>query len=112
MDELKLFMVLLGCKPSGRHTEQHDVYFGIGKQLFDLIPNIKSFWKNSGPIHIDGYRIIEQVDGFDIRVLDNSTDRINISPEEKLFLSTSVDTSKMNLKNFIIKWSLLQRTKP
>ncbi|MGN6440105.1 MAG: DUF1543 domain-containing protein [Agriterribacter sp.] len=35
-------MLLLGCKPAGRHTEQHDVFFGIGASLKDLIPDIIS----------------------------------------------------------------------
>jgi len=26
---LKLYMVLLGAKPKGRHTEQHDVFLGL-----------------------------------------------------------------------------------
>ena len=38
-------MLLLGCRPTGRNTEQHDIYFGIAKSLKDLIPEIKSFWK-------------------------------------------------------------------
>jgi len=40
---LKLFMLLLGCKPPGRHTEQHDVFFGIARSLRDLVPEIQAF---------------------------------------------------------------------
>jgi Domain of Unknown Function (DUF1543) len=43
----KLFMILLGCRPKGRHTEQHDIFFGIGNELADLKPAMK----NSGPAH-------------------------------------------------------------
>ena len=52
--EMKLYMVLLGCKPEGRHTEQHDVFFGIAPALKDLIPAFKSFWPEAkGKIHVD-----------------------------------------------------------
>ncbi|WP_325645076.1 DUF1543 domain-containing protein, partial [Chitinophaga sp.] len=44
MATLKLFMVVLGCTLEGRHTEQHDVFFGIGNQLSDLVPDMKAFW--------------------------------------------------------------------
>ena len=44
MNALKLYMLLLGCKPPGRHTEQHDIFFGIAAELRDLVPEIQQFW--------------------------------------------------------------------
>ncbi len=73
----KLFMLLLGCKPEGRHTEQHDIFFGIAKELRDLIPDIKSFWKNSGKIHIDGWIAVTNVDGHQITIVDKQTSSDN-----------------------------------
>ncbi|MBO9727477.1 MAG: DUF1543 domain-containing protein [Chitinophaga sp.] len=71
MAELKLFMVLLGCTPEGRHTEQHDVFFGIGNQLRDLIPDMQAFWPEAkGKFHIDGWREVNAVDGHQIRVIE------------------------------------------
>lgn len=70
MQDFKLFMLMLGCRPVGRNTEQHDIYFGIAKTLKDLIPSIKSFWKSSGNIHIDAWRIVNNVDGYQIRVIE------------------------------------------
>ena len=70
--DYKLFMLLLGCRPDGRNTEQHDIFFGIAKQLRDLIPEIKSFWKASGKIHLDGWRVVNNVDGYAIRVLEKT----------------------------------------
>jgi hypothetical protein len=73
MAELKLFMLLLGCKPEGRNTEQHDVFFGIGYQLRDLIPDMQAFWPEAkGKLHIDGWREVNIVDGYQIRVVDRS----------------------------------------
>jgi hypothetical protein len=36
-------MVLLGGKPKGTQTEQHDMFFGIAKTLKDLIPQFNQF---------------------------------------------------------------------
>lgn len=66
----KLFYLLLGCTPAGRHTEQHDVFFCIGKDLKDIIPDIKSFWPESGKIHIDSWREVTAVDGFRISITE------------------------------------------
>ncbi len=51
-------MVLIGCKPPGRHTEQHDVFFGIGEKIEDTFEDIKAFWPEAmqGGIHIDAWR--------------------------------------------------------
>lgn len=71
----KLFMLILGCKPAGRFTEQHDVFFGIGNTLSDLLPQINNAWKDGGKIHIDSWREVTSVDGHTITVVpkDNST---------------------------------------
>lgn len=65
MSELKLFMVIIGCTPNGRFTEQHDVFFGIGKTLRELVPQMQAFWKEAeGKIHIDAWREIKNVDDY------------------------------------------------
>jgi len=71
-DKLKLYMVMLGCKPEGRFTEQHDIFFGIGKSLKDLIPQMKTFWPEAkGRIHIDAWREVTLVDHFSIEIVAN-----------------------------------------
>ncbi len=61
-------MLLLGCRPLGRHTEQHDVLFTIADNLASAIPDIKSFWPDGGVIHVDAWREITEVDGFEISI--------------------------------------------
>lgn len=62
-------MVLLGGKPQGRHTEQHDMFFGIAERLQDLVENFLAFWPEmDGKMHIDCWREVTQVDGFNIHV--------------------------------------------
>lgn len=66
---MKLFMVLIGCRPPGRLTEQHDIFFGIGQSLGDLVAEMKASWPEAkGKIHIDAWREITEVDGHAIRV--------------------------------------------
>lgn len=74
--QLKLFMVLLGANPQGRIVEQHDYFFGIAATLKDLVPAIRDFWPEGGKtIHIDGWREVNSVDGYAIRVgLKNESD--------------------------------------
>lgn len=68
MEKLKLFMVILGCTPKGRLTEQHDIFFGIGHTLKDLIPAMKAFWPGT-VLHIDAWREVTSVDGNRISVV-------------------------------------------
>ena len=72
---MKLYMIMLGCRPIGRFTEQHDIFFGIGNSLKDLIPEFKNFWKNAGSIHIDAWREVTNVENHKIRFLCN---RLNL----------------------------------
>jgi hypothetical protein len=84
MPQPKLYMTLLGCRPTGRNTEQHDVFFGIGESIKDLIPQIKKFWPGAGTIHVDAWREVTAVDGFRISVVPKQ-DVTNESQERNLF---------------------------
>ena len=65
---------MLGCRPKGRFTEQHDIFFGIGKTLKELVPNMKAFWPEAkGQIHIDAWREVTAVDNFKIEVVAKGT---------------------------------------
>lgn len=76
-------MILLGCKPKGRNTEQHDLFFGIGKTLTDVRQDIIDFWEEAnGKIHIDGWREVTIVDEYEVEVLSKQE---TSSQQEKLF---------------------------
>jgi len=84
MSELKLYMVLLGCKPKGRNTEQHDLFFGIGNSLSEIKKDILDFWKEAdGRIHIDAWREVQSVDGYAITIVKREDSKQ--SQNEKLF---------------------------
>ena len=63
-------MVLLGCKPAGRNTEQHDMFFGIGESLKDLVSGMYAFWPEAKrKLHIDVWRPVTYVDGYTISIV-------------------------------------------
>jgi hypothetical protein len=83
MNNLKLHMVIIGCKPKGRHTEQHDVYFGIAETIQNLVPQLKSFWPEvADNMHLDVFRQITQVDGYMVTVVEKAA---SITNEVQLF---------------------------
>ena len=65
---LKLFMLILGATPPGRKTGQHEIVFGIGASLRDLVPHINQSWEGAGKIHIDSWREVSNVDGYAITI--------------------------------------------
>ena len=72
-NKLKLFMVLMGCTPKGRLTEQHDVFFGIGVDLPDLLPQMSAFWPEvKGKFHIDAWREITNIDNYTIEIVERT----------------------------------------
>jgi hypothetical protein len=81
---LKLFMVLLGCKPAGRNTEQHDIFFSIGRSIDDLLPEVIKFWPEAkGKVHIDAWREVNQVDDYSIQVVEKGATERSAGKEEK-----------------------------
>ncbi len=81
-------MLLLGCKPEGRHTEQHDVFFGVGTSLADLVPDILDFWPEAnGRIHIDAWREVTTVDGYSIYARPRSAMQDNKAAEKLFFIN-------------------------
>jgi hypothetical protein len=66
----KLFMLLIGCTPPGRHIEQHDVFFGIAGEIKELIPALLKFWpEGESKMHIDAWREVSHVNGYSVSVV-------------------------------------------
>lgn len=84
MTSPKLFMLLLGCRPKGRHTEQHDIFFTIGHSLSEIVPAVNAFWPEvKGNIHIDAWREVTQVEGYKIDVVPRG--QVSDKAERRLF---------------------------
>jgi len=65
----KLFMLLIGCSPPGRHIEQHDVFFGIAETIGELVPAVKKFWPGENRLHFDAWREVTSVNGYKVQIL-------------------------------------------
>lgn len=82
MNDLKLYMVLIGCKPTARHTEQHDVFFGVAYSLKELIPSFLEFWpEGKKNLHLDAWREVKKVGNYKVTVALNSEQSLH-DPEQ------------------------------
>lgn len=80
-------MLLLGANLPGRHTEQHDIFFCIGHELKDFVPDIKQFWPEAGEkVHIDAWRTVTSVDGYNIEVVEK-TGNVQVSTPKLFFIN-------------------------
>ena len=95
-------MLLIGANPPERNIEQHDVFFGIGDSIKDLVPDVMAFWPGNNKLHFDAWREVTNVNGYKVEVVLKNESKQNSA--FKLSLLTSAVISKMNLKNFITKW--------
>ena len=76
-------MIMLGCTPKGRLTEQHDMFFGIGNSLYDLKQDMLDFWPEAkGKIHLDAWQKVTQIDGYTIEIVSKNE---LLEQEETLF---------------------------
>ncbi len=75
-------MVLLGCTPQSRLTEQHDIFFGIGTSLPDLTDDMYNFWPDGGRLHVDSWREVTQVGEYAISIVPKTA---TTATKEKLF---------------------------
>ena len=75
-------MLLIGCTPEGRNIEQHDIFFGIGNSVKELIPDVINFWPEAKEkLHIDAWREVTNVNGFGVSVIPQQ----EINNSAKLF---------------------------
>lgn len=66
-----LYMLLIGASPRGRNIEQHDVFFGIGESIKELIPELIAFWPEAkDKLHIDAWREVTKVNDYAVNVVN------------------------------------------
>jgi hypothetical protein len=83
--QLKLFLVLLGCTPPNRHVEQHDIFLGVATTLEELFPEFKAFWPE-GRVHVDAWREISKVENYRIVAKTKDLEKSTDNADGKLFL--------------------------
>lgn len=84
-ENYKLYMVLLGCTPKGRLIEQHDIFFGIGTSIQDLVQDMYAFWPDGGQLHVDSWREVTHVDGHAVTVVPKA--EVNDSEKHLFFIN-------------------------
>ncbi|MDB5255836.1 MAG: hypothetical protein JWM14_531 [Chitinophagaceae bacterium] len=83
-----LFMSLLGCKPAGRHTEQHDIFFGIALSMKELVPAMNAFWPEAkNNLHLDAWRTVTSVQQYTIRPRLKTEDKNSSNPLKLFFIN-------------------------
>jgi hypothetical protein len=112
MENQKLFMCLLGCTPKGRHTEQHDVFFGIASTVQDLIPDFYKFWPEAKEkIHLDAWREVTQVDNFKVEVLLREDHPQQLQENPRLFFINLGGYKKKEFDEFHYKMLIAAKDK-
>lgn len=109
MKTANLYMIMLGCTPKGRFTEQHDIFFSIGTSLKALVPDMKAFWPEAkGKIHIDAWQKVTCVDGFSIEVVSKTE---KMAQEEQLFFLNLGGYKKGEFEEYHYKVLVVAKTK-
>ncbi len=112
---MELFMVVVGGKPEGRFTEQHDVFFGIADELKELVPSMYEFWPAlEGRMHIDSWRKVGKVDGYKIQIIEKSEQNPNNS-KRLYFVNLGGykpnDMEEYHYKQLVVAANLAEATK-
>ena len=84
---LSLFIVVLGGRSLKSNIEIHDVRWVIGESLENTFPELRDQWlgKISG-LHIDSYKCIKYIDGYEIVISKSNKDNLNPPKIEDLKL--------------------------
>lgn len=113
---MNLFMVLLGGKPDGRYTEQHDIFFGVADELKELVPAFYSFWPElTDRMHIDSWRYVSKVGEFSISILPKSEYDKTKSTKKLFFVNLGgykeEDMEEYHYKQLVVAESLAEATR-
>ena len=82
----KLYMLLIGASPPERNIEQHDVFFGIGDSIKDLVAEVEAFWPGNNKLHFDAWREVTSVNGYKVEVVLKNESKQN-SPFKLFFIN-------------------------
>ena len=85
--DLSLYIVVLGGRSLKSNIELHDVTWVLGQSIEDTFPELRKQWlgKLSG-LHIDSYKCIKYVDGYEIVISKSNKDNLNSPKTEDLKL--------------------------
>ena len=95
---LSLFIVVLGGRSLKSNIEIHDVRWVLGETIEDTFPELRKQWLGKGSgLHIDSYKCIRYVDGYEIVISRSNKDSLS-SPRKDDFLLWFVNLGGYNPK--------------
>ena len=69
LEEIYLFLVVLGGRAKKANVELHDVRWVVGARIEDTFDSLRNDWfGNFDGLHIDSYKKIKHVDGYKINL--------------------------------------------
>ncbi len=106
-----LYFFLLGSKPLGRHTEQHDVFFTISSSVPASVDELIASWPEAGDsLHVDGWREINYVDGYRIDITERTAETSGKSSLNLFFINLG-GYKKNELEEFHYKMIVVAKDK-
>ena len=78
LENIFLYLVVLGGKAKKANIELHDVRWVVGSKIEDTYDTLRKGWFGSPKgLHIDSYKKIKYVDGYKINLLYFEKDKID-----------------------------------
>ena len=79
LENIFLYLVVLGGKAKKANVELHDVRWVVGSKIEDTYDTLRKDWFGSPKgLHIDSYKKIKHVDGYKINLINFERDTINV----------------------------------
>ena len=76
LEEIYLFLVVLGGRAKKANVELHDVRWVAGSKIEDTFDVLRNDWfGNFEGLHIDSYKKIKHIDGYKINLINFETDK-------------------------------------
>ena len=78
LENIFLYLVVLGGRAKKANIELHDVRWVIGSKIEDTYDTLRNDWFGSPKgLHIDSYKKIEYIDGYKINLINFEKDKID-----------------------------------
>ena len=78
LENIFLYLVVLGGRAKKANIELHDVRWVVGSKIEDTYDSLRNDWFGSPKgLHIDSYKKIKHIDGFKINLINFERDKID-----------------------------------
>ena len=76
LENIFLYLVVLGGKAKKANIELHDVRWVVGSKIEDTFDTLRKNWFGSSKgLHIDSYKKIKYIDGYKINLINFENDK-------------------------------------